>query len=316
MFSPSARVSVSHPNAGEVPRFPTVVKSSSLGEELWDHSNSPRRFAAFGLLVIAFALACLGTFLAGSPTMADDGSDGSGLVRSESEVPVSDVVREISGGSLGQVNKGIVSIHHDSGGAQNHVCGGLLVLPNQFGTTNQVLTANHCLPGDINAPVHVRVNSLWSKSQGALAIVHSDGSSRRSHGGVDLAVLTLDRRFDTPTIGLATGTPRVNRIDIVAGWGIDCNDCSLTDRLKIAQVRITDNNYPLPGYGRTIRSTQGGNNPGRPCDGDSGGPVFFVNSEGRWAAHGVHVAGSNPTRTCSDPHYAVAVRLYTDFITG
>lgn len=101
-----------------------------------------------------------------------------------------------------------------------------------------------------------------------------------------------------------------NRIDIIAGCGRVSPTGGLSDKLRIGTSKITDSTWPYPGVGTSYQHVVGGNNPARPCKGDSGGPLFFVNSDGYWAVHGtIHGGPSGSTNVCHSPASSVKLAV-------
>src|SRR5690606_18545230 len=111
-------------------------------------------------------------------------------------------------------------------------------------------------------------------------------SAVERRANLDLAVLILDRDISTTYVKIPSNPAPDNRIDIIAGCGRVSPTGGLSDKLRIGTSKITDSTWPYPGVGTSYQHVVGGNNPARPCKGDSGGPLFFVNSDGYWAVHG------------------------------
>ena len=91
----------------------------------------------------------------------------------------------------------------------------------------------------------------------------------------DLAVLTLSRRVDRPTVPL--GSPRSATTGVVAGWGTTSESDWFNTRLRSAQVPLPGDDACKKAYGGSYDASDmacAGSPKADTCQFDSGGPLL------------------------------------------
>lgn len=174
-----------------------------------------------------------------------------------------------------------VSIQQNGG----HFCGGSLY------KRDIVVTAAHCLQGDVNVEqLSVRVGSTNRKQGGQVVKVKAFRNhpkySGRTHAN-DVAIIRLVKNVTqnsaVRTIALAKSTPATGTSAVVSGWGVKRAGAYIAPtELLEAEVKIID--YKVCGssefkYGRTIGSSMvcAMEESRDACQGDSGGPLVSGN---------------------------------------
>ncbi|MER6342986.1 S1 family peptidase [Streptomyces sp. NPDC001595] len=163
----------------------------------------------------------------------------------------------IIGGTLPE-SRGMAAISLD--GKPN--CSGSIV------DNHWILTAKHCVranSGDGDkydySRLKVRVKSVYADSGGGVVGV-SLTKSRDDH---DLALIKLNRSADAEPVSMATKHSEVGATTYVFGYGVNSTSGDSDYRLRRGTERVVDNSFP--GILTTAID-------GKPCHGDSGGPLF------------------------------------------
>ncbi|MEV5318231.1 trypsin-like serine protease [Streptomyces sp. NPDC052687] len=131
-----------------------------------------------------------------------------------------------------------------------------------------ILTAKHCVRADggdgdkyAYSRLKVRVKSVYSDSGGGVVGV-SLTKSRDRH---DLALIKLNRSANAEPVRMATKHSAVGATTYVFGYGTNSTSGASDHRLRRGTERVLDNSFP--GILTTAID-------GKPCHGDSGGPLF------------------------------------------
>ncbi|ELS53175.1 S1 family peptidase [Streptomyces viridochromogenes] len=131
-----------------------------------------------------------------------------------------------------------------------------------------ILTAKHCVRADGGdgakydySRLKVRVKSVHADSGGGVVGV-SLTKSRDNH---DLALIKLNRSANAEPVPLATKHSVIGATTYVFGYGVNSVGGASDNRLRRGTERVVDNSFP--GILTTAID-------GKPCHGDSGGPLF------------------------------------------
>ncbi|RFU38035.1 serine protease [Actinomadura logoneensis] len=160
-------------------------------------------------------------------------------------------------------------------------CGGALTAP------DKVLTAAHCVASVRSLPAVLRVTfgrSDLRGKDGETVGVKSVWVDPRYHESRfrteavqhhDVAVLTLKRRVDRPTV--ATGRPGDAATGEVVGWGTTSESDLFNTRLRAASVPLRGDAACVAAYGSSYDASDmlcAGSPDGDTCQFDSGGPLL------------------------------------------
>ncbi|MFE3598064.1 S1 family peptidase [Streptomyces sp. NPDC059142] len=131
-----------------------------------------------------------------------------------------------------------------------------------------ILTAKHCVrenggdgPKIAYSRLKVRVKSVYSDTGGGVVAV----SLTKSRDLQDLALIKLGRSANAEPVSMATKHSAIGATTYVFGYGITSSSGANDNRLRRGTERVVDNSFP--GILTTAID-------GKPCYGDSGGPLF------------------------------------------
>ncbi|MBO2457430.1 serine protease [Actinomadura violacea] len=189
-------------------------------------------------------------------------------------------------------------------------CGGVLIKP------DQLLTAGHCVsvlrgvPGLLN--VTFGRDDLSGQGGESVQVksvkLHPEYSETSFKGETvshhDLALLTLARRVDRPTVAL--GSPGSATSGVVAGWGTTSESDWFNTRLRSAQVPLPGDAACKKAYGGSYDASDmacAGSPKADTCQFDSGGPLI---------AGGRVVALTSWAYGCAKPGYPGVYTRVTD----
>ena len=194
---------------------------------------------------------------------------------------------EGGGGATGGT-KGSAAIFRD----MERICSGSMV--NQ----STVLTAKHCVEGDVGDPGKLEVTSHLDPELGQVAEV----TIIRLNGAADIAILHLKEpiRLSTTIAGLSQSEPAKDTQCAVFGYGKTSMGGPLSDQLKVANVRWKDA-VPNDPKGAGAYLTEWIN--GQVREGDSGGPVFCGDNDGIQQGITVQQVGDREGKALSVSHW-------------
>ncbi|MBO2454524.1 DUF1986 domain-containing protein [Actinomadura barringtoniae] len=144
----------------------------------------------------------------------------------------------------------------------NFACSGTIIAP------TWVLTAKHCTKSN---SITARVGSPYRSRATEIRV-----SQVKVSPNSDLALLQLEKPFQTTYSQLADADPAANSTNQICGWGRTSYNGSASDQLKCADVRVTSTTCTDNDGARALCSTKG---TGNAWKGDSGGPEFFNNHQ-------------------------------------
>ncbi|MFI6659640.1 trypsin-like serine protease [Streptomyces sp. NPDC050523] len=306
-----------------------------------------RPATAFPAAALALALSCAGV-LAAQPANASDGLPDPGVKAQQQTAPQPTVPDQelhsrvikaaektatpraakaspfIIGGSETTISSApwmVQLAYYDDTTGDGYFCGGTLVAP------NKVLTAAHCVAGldwVKNGAVLAGTTDLYDSTNGTVAGVWRQWNHPKYDAAAirnDIAVLTLDRPLDMPTLQPASSSDdalyTAGRDSVVYGWGLTsgADGADLSARLKTATLPLvadsTCNSAMQSVLGEDdfaegsmlcagTPATGGDAGTTTPCNGDSGGPLV---SGGKiigivsWGVQGCTAEGAYPVFT-------------------
>jgi transmembrane serine protease 3 len=211
-----------------------------------------------------------------------------------------------------------------------HFCGGTLIRVNNKDESDIVVTASHCMGGDLNNPgfdVVAGAHFTNRKQNGeqsvraAKVIMHPNYNKPGSNAN-DVAVVKLSKpiKFSDTIQPACLPAQNENVKDgtngIVAGWGALREGASGPQGLNQVVVPTIGSASCKQMYGNIIPEAMlcAGYDQGQKdsCQGDSGGPYFFEGKNG-YTLHGVVSWGAGCARPRSPGVYA-RVATYMDWI--
>ena len=203
----------------------------------------------------------------------------------------------LSGASCSADRSPVVKLNmKGAGGVAVGSCSGTIVTP------RVVLTAAHCLDGDVEA---VRV---WLGSGDeilATSFVYYP-NYRFNESGFDVGLIFMGQDLPrTPVPVLTSRDGRVGETAIIAGWGRDEN--SVTTSLRAGSTTLS-------AVTSTFLQTQYAPPSSSVCSGDSGGPIL-LSENGQWSVGGITSAtSSDACNTGTNFYQAIRNSGVRDFI--
>ena len=170
-------------------------------------------------------------------------------------------VKIINGTTCDKSKSAIAKLSIIEANGEEGLCTGTVI------SSNAVLTASHCLTGNI---VSIEVEVGGKKYDAVQAFMHpqynQDYSDYIEHGRNDVAIIKIADTFQIAPLPIITSrTPQAGETLIVAGYGKDEN--GNTDTLKAAYMNV--NKTYKSGFVLAYDDTHT-----NVCFGDSGGPAF------------------------------------------
>ncbi len=148
-----------------------------------------------------------------------------------------------------------------------------------------VISAAHCFEEGCEG-IAVRNSNLTTSANVTQCISHPSYGQTDEDQAHDLSILILDSNLDLPKAKIATNNVSAGALAAFAGYGRnESNDTNLRatfNEISDISTEVVQTKY-----------TQGDNNEGTTCSGDSGGPIF-VFQEGEWKTIGTLSDGSAP----------------------
>ncbi|MDT9700032.1 trypsin-like serine protease [Streptomyces sp. P17] len=214
------------------------------------HKGTARSAALLATLVLSLGGALV-------PTVAQAQDDRGALGKPVAQSPDGTVEPFVIGGTLPD-SDGIAAVSLD--GSPN--CSGSII------DNYWILTAKHCVRsngGDGDkydySRLKVRVKSVYADSGGGVVGV----ALTKSRDDYDLALIKLNRSANAEPVRMATKHSEIGATTYVFGYGANTTSGTSDYRLRRGTERVVDNSFP----GILTHAIDG-----KPCHGDSGGPLF------------------------------------------